>query len=61
MVTAPASCNEHFKPQHLTIDHTIQKLKGDTDHIDNLQLLYGHCNDVKGGRDMGRLISRLAA
>jgi len=54
-------CREHFKPQNLTFDHIIPKSKGGTDHIDNLQLLCGHCNSVKGDRGHEYLQARLAA
>ena len=30
-----------------------------TDHIDNLQLLCGHCNRVKGDRPQEYLVARL--
>ena len=53
------SCEDHFKIQHLEVDHIIAKSKGGTDHIDNLQLLCGHCNRVKGNRGMKYLRDRL--
>ena len=54
-------CSEHFQTQHLEIDHIIAKSVGGTDHIDNLQLLCGHCNRIKGNRGQEYLISRLNA
>ena len=54
-----AGCNEHFKPQHLEVDHIIAVAKGGTDHISNLQLLCGHCNRVKGDRGMEYLRTKL--
>lgn len=54
-----AGCREHFKPQHLEVDHIIAVAKGGTDHPDNLQLLCGHCNRVKGDRGMEYLRTRL--
>ena len=54
-----AGCREHFKPQHLEVDHIIAVAKGGTDHLDNLQLLCGHCNRVKGDRGMEYLRIKL--
>ena len=53
------SCNDYFKIQNFEVDHIIAKSKGGTDHIDNLQLLCGHCNRVKGDRGMKYLRERL--
>ncbi len=53
-------CGTHFMQQHLTIDHIIPKTKGGTDHLENLQLLCGHCNSLKGNRPMEYLKARLA-
>ena len=52
-------CGEHFQMRHLEVDHIIAETSGGTDHIDNLQLLCGHCNRVKGDRGQEYLISRL--
>ncbi len=41
-------CVEHFNVQNLTVDRIIAKAVGGTDHPDNLQLLCGRCNSVKG-------------
>ena len=54
-----AGCDVHFESRHLEVDHIIAKAKGGTDHIDNLQLLCGHCNRVKGQRGMKYLVERL--
>ena len=54
-------CGEHFQKQHLEIDHIIARSVGGTDHIENLQLLCGHCNRIKGDRGQEYLISRLNA
>ena len=53
-------CGTHFMVQHLTVDHIIAKVKGGTDHLENLQLLCGHCNSLKGDRPMEYLRARLA-
>ncbi len=52
-------CGTHFMPQHLTVDHIIARSKGGTGHLDNLQLLCGHCNSLKGNRPMEYLRARL--
>ena len=52
-------CGEHFQTQHLEIDHIIAESVGGTDHIENLQLLCGHCNRIKGNRGQEYLLSRL--
>ena len=52
-------CGTHFESQHLEIDHIIARSVGGTDHIENLQLLCGHCNRIKGDRGQEYLISRL--
>ena len=54
-----AGCGEHFKPQHLEVDHIIAQAKGGTDHMENLQLLCGHCNRTKGDRGMAYLRTKL--
>jgi len=52
-------CKENFKYQHLEVDHIISRKKGGTDHIENLQLLCGNCNRIKGDRGMEYLRSKL--
>ena len=49
----------HFLAKDLTVDHIIARSKGGTDHMDNLQLLCGHCNSLKGDRPMEYLRARL--
>ncbi len=54
-----AGCGTHFEIQHFEVDHIISKAKGGTDHADNLQLLCGNCNRVKGERGMEYLRVKL--
>ena len=54
-----AGCGEHFEARHLEVDHIIARGKGGTDHIDNLQLLCGSCNRIKGDRGMDYLRVKL--
>ena len=39
-----AGCYTHFEIRNLEADHIIPRAKGGTDHLENLQLLCGHCN-----------------
>ena len=52
-------CSQHFETQHLEVDHIIARSLGGTDHIENLQLLCGYCNKVKGNRGQEYLIAKL--
>lgn len=54
-----AGCGEHFRPQNLEVDHIVAQAQGGTDHLDNLQLLCGRCNRVKGDRGMDYLRTKL--
>ena len=54
-----AGCGEHFAPRHLEVDHIISRRKGGTDHLENLQLLCGSCNRIKGDRGMEYLRVKL--
>ena len=47
-----AGCKTHFEARNLEVDHIIARGKGGTDHIENLQLLCGNCNRIKGDRGM---------
>ena len=54
-----AGCSTHFEPRHLEVDHIIARQKGGTDHLENLQLLCGSCNRIKGVRGMEDLLAKL--
>ena len=54
-----AGCGEHFQMRHLEIDHIQPRSRGGTDHMDNLQLLCGSCNRIKGDRPQEYLMSVL--
>ena len=54
-----AGCSTHFEPRHMEVDHIVARAKGGTDHIDNLQLLCGSCNRIKGNRGMEYLRVKL--
>jgi len=51
-------CSTHFEYRNLEVDHIISRKEGGTDHLDNLQLLCGNCNRVKGDRGMEYLKSK---
>ena len=50
---------DHFEARHLEVDHIIARRKGGTDHTENLQLLCGNCNRIKGHRGMAYLRTKL--
>ena len=52
-------CGEHFQLKNLEIDHIVPPSKGGSDHLDNLMLLCGYCNRVKGDRTLEYLKTRL--
>ena len=54
-----AGCRIAFPFRNMTIDHIVPQSKGGTDHIDNLQLLCGACNSLKGNRDQARFLADL--
>jgi len=54
-----AGCGHHFEFRNLEVDHIIAKKVGGTDHMENLQLLCGNCNRIKGDRGMGYLRAKL--
>ena len=52
-----AGCNGFFEIRNFTIDHIVAKSKGGTDHIDNLQLLCGACNSMKGTKSQAEFLA----
>ena len=52
-------CRETFPFRNFTVDHVVPKVMAGTDHFDNLQLLCGACNSMKGPRTQEELIARL--
>ena len=52
-------CHNDYRPKDLQVDHMVSKDKGGTDHIENLQLLCGNCNLIKGNRGMEYLMNKL--
>ena len=52
-------CRSEFPFRNFTVDHIVPESRGGTDHVDNLQLLCGHCNSVKGDRPQEYLAARL--
>ena len=54
-----SGCLTHFPFQNFEVDHIIPKSKGGADTDENLQLLCGYCNRVKGNRTQEYLISQV--
>ena len=52
-------CNVLFNYRNLTVDPIIAQSKGGSDELNNLQLLCGSCNSIKGNRDMTYLKTKL--
>jgi len=52
-------CEIHFPLQNFTHDHIVPTSHGGADVIENLQLLCGRCNSIKGNRTMEYLKARL--
>ena len=53
-------CKKPFEAYHLEIDHIYPKSLGGAWLLENLQLLCGDCNRIKGDRPMEYLRARLA-
>ena len=56
-----AGCLIMFPFRNMTIDHVIPQSKGGSDHLENLQLLCGACNSMKGTRSQEEFIAPLKA
>ena len=54
-----AGCRLAFPHPNFTVDHKVPKSKGGTGHIENLQLLCGACNSIKGNRTHEYLMDKL--
>ena len=54
-----AGCGQHFELRNLENDHIVARSSGGLDHKENLQLLCGGCNRLKGDRGMEYLLSSL--
>ena len=54
-----AGCGVLFEIRNFTIDHIVAKSKGGTDHLDNLQLLCGACNSMKGVKTQEEFLALL--
>ena len=52
-------CGMYFPYRNLTFDHVVPRSQGGSDHIDNLQLLCGACNSMKGSGTQAELLARL--
>ena len=54
-----AGCGVLFEIRNFTVDHIVAKSKGGTDHLDNLQLLCGACNSMKGVKTQEEFLALL--
>lgn len=52
-------CLEHFKTEGMTFDHITPQVKDGGHELENLQLLCGPCNSIKGDDTMADLKQRL--
>ena len=52
-------CRHFFEFRHLEVDHIVPRTKGGSDHPDNLQLLCGSCNRMKGQGSHEELVAKL--
>ena len=54
-----AGCEVLFPFRNLTVDHIVARARGGSDHLDNLQLLCGACNSMKGAGSQEQLVAKL--
>ena len=54
-------CQVMFPFRNMTIDHVVAQSRGGSDHLDNLQLLCGACNSMKGTLSQEAFIAKLKA
>ena len=54
-------CKFLFPFRNFTIDHIVPRVRGGTDHVDNLQLLCNACNSVKGTKTQAEFMAALRA
>ena len=54
-----AGCRVLFPFRNMTVDHVVPRAAAGTDHLDNLQLLCGACNSLKGTGTQAELIASL--
>ena len=52
-------CKLHLPFKLFEVDHVVPQSKGGTHHMDNLQLLCGSCNKIKGDKSQEYLIAQL--
>ena len=54
-----SGCQVMFPFRNMTVDHVVPQTEGGSDHLDNLQLLCGACNSMKGVHSQEEFIARL--
>lgn len=56
---ACGGCRTMFPFRNMTVDHVVPQSKGGDDHLDNLQLLCGACNSMKGTGSQAEFVAKL--